>query len=68
MNTPSATDFVSAVIGDSATPAFLRSTTTFYQHSDFGGVTPNGINAGLYGVFPELEYDSWITIGIDSTF
>ena len=37
-------------------------TGTFYQHplgEDFGG----NINPGFFSYFPELEYDSWLTIG-----
>ena len=32
-----------------------------------GGLTPNGINSALYGLFPNLAYDSWITIGQDDS-
>ena len=28
-------------------------------------MTPNFINSALYGGFPELEYDSYMTIGLD---
>ena len=27
---------------------------------------PNGINPILYDFFPEIQYDSWFTIGIDA--
>ena len=30
-----------------------------------GGLFPNGINPVLFETFPSLEYDSWLTIGID---
>ena len=31
-----------------------------------GAATPNGINSVLFGVYPELPYDSWVTVGLES--
>ncbi len=64
VTTPSAADFVSSVSGDETHPAFLRSTTSFYQNP-FGGLTPDNINPLFFTVVPSLNYDSWLTIGID---
>jgi len=64
VTTPSADDFVSSVSGDEMHPAFLRSTTSFYQNP-FGGLTPDNINPLFFTVVPALNYDSWLTIGID---
>ena len=64
VTTPSADDFVSSVSGDEAHPAFLRSTTSFYQNP-LGGLTPDNINPLFFTVVPALNYDSWLTIGID---
>ena len=64
VTTPSAADFVSSVSGDETNPAFLRSTTSFYQNP-FGGLTPDNINPLFFTVVPSLNYDSWLTIGID---
>jgi hypothetical protein len=58
-------DFLSSVSGEGAFSTQLRTTTSFYQH-DFGGATPNTISALLYPVYPDLEYDSWVTIGLES--
>ena len=43
----------------------IRTSTSFYQHP-LGGATPNSINPALYGAYPELEYDSYVTIGLTS--
>lgn len=64
VTTPSTDDFVSSVSGDEMHPAFLRSTTSFYQNP-FGGLTPDNINPLFFTVVPALNYDSWLTIGID---
>ena len=57
-------DFLSSVSGDSLNPTFVNTTTTFY-HAVLGGATPNGINSLLFGVYPDLVYDSWVTIGLE---
>ena len=36
----------------------------FYQ-AVLGGATLNGINSLLFGVYPDLAYDSWVTIGLE---
>ena len=58
-------DFVSAVSGDASNPMAVTTTTSFF-HDALGGVTPNGINPPLFGTFPNLQYDSWVTIGLSS--
>lgn len=65
ITTPNATDKVSAVTGQTANPTYVETTGDFYQHPN-GGVFPNGINPILYNFVPEIEYDSWFTIGIDA--
>ena len=64
VTTPNEDDFVSAITGDENNPSFLRTSTSFYQN-DFGGLTADQSNPFLFSVFPELAYDSWVTIGID---
>jgi hypothetical protein len=59
-----ATDFVSAVAGYNDNPTRILTTTEFYQN-ELGGATPNGVFPLLYPTFPDLEYDSWVTIGLD---
>jgi hypothetical protein len=67
LQTPGAGDFVSAVMADGVTgtgEVHLNTTTTFYKNQ-FGGLTPNQINPLLFSYFPALEYDSFVTIGLD---
>ena len=64
VTTASPTDFVSAIAGDSQIPTSLTTTTEFYQ-SEFGAISPDAINSLFYSVVPSLEYDSWVTIGIE---
>ena len=65
VTTPNETDFLSAIAGDEANPSFLRTSTSFYQN-DLGGATADMINPLFFGAFPDLAYDSWLTIGIES--
>ena len=53
-----------SISGEGAFGTQIRTSTSFYQHP-LGGVTPNSINPILFGTFPELEYDSYVTIGLD---
>ena len=53
---------MTALFGNADYPWWTTTTGTFYQHplgEDFGG----NINPGFFSYFPELEYDSWLTIG-----
>ena len=61
---PEEGDFLSSVSGEGSFSTQLRTTTSFYQHP-LGSHTPNFLNPALYGGFPELEYDSYVTIGLD---
>ena len=66
VRTASSDEKVTAVFGDANIPLDIQTTTGFFQ-STFGGVTPNTVNPVFFPIFPELEYDSWVTIGIDKT-
>lgn len=55
-------DQLTAVFGQDYTPLSIISTGSFFQDVA-GGATSNEINPGLFGTFPTLEFDSWITIG-----
>ncbi len=59
-------DFVSSVSGDINNPTVVTTTTDFYQ-DELGGVTPNAITPFLFGTFPNLQYDSWVTIGLSES-
>ena len=59
---PGAAVDMTALYGNSSAPWWTTTTGAFYQHplgADFGG----NINPGFFAFFPELEYDSWLTIG-----
>lgn len=58
------TDFVTSVSGDVNNPSLVQTSTTFYQNI-LGGDTPENSNPLLLPAFPELAYDSWVTIGLD---
>ena len=56
-----------AVAGDGINDKRLATSGVFYQNA-FGGPTSADVNPLLYGSFPSLQYDSWVTIGaMDST-
>jgi hypothetical protein len=57
------TDQLNAVFGDGDNPLLVTSSGGFYQNP-FGGSTSTLINPALYGAFPSLVYDSWVTIGL----
>ncbi len=67
IETPNTTDVLSAVTGDLVNPTYIRSTQGFYQSAMITDVTPNGINPGFFSFFPDLAYDSWVTIGVESS-
>lgn len=58
-------DFLSAIYGLAGEPMEVTTTTSFYQNS-FGSSLGSTINPGFYGFVPELQYDSWVTIGRES--
>ena len=59
-------DFLSSVSGDATNPTYINTDANFYN-AVLGGATPNGINSLLFPVYPDLAYDSWVTIGLEGT-
>jgi MYXO-CTERM domain-containing protein len=57
---------VDAIYGNGANPLMMSSTGGLYQNI-YGGDTSAEINAALYGAFPSLMYDSWVTIGLEDS-
>jgi hypothetical protein len=57
-------DVLSAIIGDSEYQTFFNSSTSFFQHP-LGTATPNTLQPAFFQFTPALEFDSWVTIGID---
>ncbi len=64
VTTPHPDDFLSAISGNDLSPLNITSTTSFFQ-SSVGSVLGSNMNPLFYPSFPELEYDSWVTIGLD---
>ena len=65
VTTPTSTDVISAIFGDSDTTLVIASTTDFYQNS-LGSSLGSNISPLLFPTFPELAFDSWLTIGLDA--
>ena len=64
--TANPSDFVSSVSGDATNPTLINTTTEFF-HTILGAGVPNGINSFLFGIYPDLLYDSWVSIGLESS-
>ena len=60
------TDFLSAMFGTAANPLSVMTSDGFYNDDFASGSAEDGINSAFFSIFPELEYDSWVTIGIDN--
>lgn len=56
-------DFLTAVYGDADYPTRIRGGNNFY-HSVLGGMTNESYQSLLFPVYPDLEYDSFVTIGM----
>ena len=66
LNTEGSTDKLSAVYGDSDRPLTISSSSDFFQQEPYGGSVPTtSYYPLLFNDFPDLAYDSWVTIGID---
>ena len=64
IETVNPTDFLSSVSGDATNPTYVETSTSLY-HNALGAGVPNGINSLLFPVYPDLAYDSWVTIGLE---
>ena len=58
------TDYLTSISGWDDMESRIQTTTSFYQDED-GWATPNNNNPLLFDILPSLQYDSWVTIGID---
>jgi hypothetical protein len=56
-------DFVTSVYGNQALPLSVTTTTSFYQDA-LGGPSSQPQNPLLFPSFPDLIYDSYVTIGL----
>ena len=56
-------DFVGAVYGSAEEPIDISTTTSFFQHPAGGSFArPQRL---FLSILPDLNYDSWLTIGLD---
>ena len=51
-----------AVAGDANQDKMVSTTGSFFQHI-YGGATSQSINPALFSAFPDLRYDSFVSIG-----
>lgn len=58
-------DFVSSVFGNDIDTLMMNSTTTWHQ-DELGALLPQNINIGILALFPDVAFDSWVTIGADA--
>ncbi len=58
-------DQLIAIYGLDLTPLSISTSTSFFQEIVAGGPTSLNVNPGLWGFFPQAEFDSWFTIGAD---
>ena len=66
MNMMNETDFLSSCSGDSQNPLILESSSgTWYNNEYNAGWNAQGINPAFFIAFPELAYDSFLTIGAE---
>ena len=56
-------DFLTAVYGDANFPTEIHGGNNFY-HSAVGALTNEGYNPVVFPAVPDLEYDSFITVGM----
>ncbi|MBK12588.1 MAG: hypothetical protein CL849_03560 [Crocinitomicaceae bacterium] len=61
---PGPDDIVTTVFGDQEHPTTIWTSTEWYQDEN-GSQFPCANSPLLFALFPELEFDSWLTIGID---
>jgi hypothetical protein len=58
-------DFVSAVYGGEDLPLIVNLPSPMFNSTFATGATAGGVNPIIQAYFPEVAYDSWITIGIE---
>ena len=66
VNAVNPTDFVGAVYGDANSPLNVHTSNGFYN-DDLGGTTASDINPAIFAAVPSAEFDSWVTIGSESS-
>ena len=57
-------DFVSSVYGNDMDTLILASSLPFHQNPN-GALLPQNLSPEVFGLFPDLAFDSWVTIGLE---
>ena len=67
LHTPNETDFLVSCSGDDENPLILSSTSepAWFQHESPTAAFATDINPIFFAAFPELAFDSWLTIGAE---
>jgi hypothetical protein len=65
VNASDATDKISAVFGNDQSPLVINTPDGIYNDAFNTSWNASGINAALFGFFPDLEFDSFATIGLE---
>ena len=65
VNASDATDKMSAVFGNDQSPLVINTPEGIYNDAFNTSWNASGINSALFGFFPDLEYDSYATIGLE---
>ena len=63
VTTPNTNDVISAIYGKKRCLSSLRPRR--FSKVNSGSVLGSGINPAFFPFSPPLEYDSWVTIGLD---
>ena len=68
LNCLNETDYLSSCSGDESNPLVINSSNgTWYNDEYNPGWNALGINPAFFGVFPDLAYDSFLTIGAEDS-
>ena len=65
LNCLNETDYLSSCSGDATNPLVINSTEDWYNSAANTGWNAQGISALFLGAFPDLAYDSYLTIGAE---
>lgn len=60
-------DIIDAIYAKQDAPILIQSTKPFYQHPKGGGTSVE-IQRSEISIYPELKYDSWVTIGMEDNY
>ena len=66
VTTPNENDVISAIYGEEAVPLMISTTTSFYQTPGVSVLLGSSINPFFFPFYPNLVYDSWVTIGLEA--